>query len=137
MNKPLDTPLRALMHAASVLQDRMERACEEAGITSAKFGPLFVLLQAGGTLPLGELADRVKCVRSNMTQLVDRLEADGLVRRTNDPDDRRVVRAELTPIGEERAKDAKKRLDRIHEEFSATLSDSDRLAIERIVATLA
>jgi len=39
-------------------------------------------------------------VRSNITQLVDRLEKDGLVRRRSDPDDRRSVRAALTPAGE-------------------------------------
>jgi len=38
-------------------------------------------------------------VRSNITQLMDRLEKDGLVRRRADRDDRRSVLAELTPAG--------------------------------------
>jgi DNA-binding MarR family transcriptional regulator len=41
-------------------------------------------------------------VRSNITQLVDRLEADGLVKRIDDPADRRAVRAEVTRLGRER-----------------------------------
>jgi DNA-binding MarR family transcriptional regulator len=39
-------------------------------------------------------------VRSNITQLVDRLEKDGLVRRRADPNDRRGVQAALTAAGE-------------------------------------
>ena len=35
-----------------------------------------------------------------MTQLVDRLEADGLVRRVADPTDRRSVKAEITDEGQ-------------------------------------
>jgi DNA-binding MarR family transcriptional regulator len=37
-----------------------------------------------------------------MTGLVDHLERDGLVERVPDPDDRRSVRARLTPAGKER-----------------------------------
>jgi DNA-binding MarR family transcriptional regulator len=36
------------------------------------------------------------CVRSNITQLIDRMQAEGLVRRIPDPQDRRSVRAALT-----------------------------------------
>ena len=42
------------------------------------------------------------CVRSNVTQLVDRLEADGLVKRGTCSEDRRAIRAKLTPVGQER-----------------------------------
>jgi DNA-binding MarR family transcriptional regulator len=51
---------------------------------------------------LSELAEKFTCVRSNVTQLVDRLEADGLVKRTDDPADRRAVRAEVTGLGRKR-----------------------------------
>jgi len=53
-------------------------------------------------MSLSDLADNQHCVRSNITQLVDRLEQDGLVRRRHDPADRRGVLAELTPPGCER-----------------------------------
>ena len=48
------------------------------------------------------LAGRLRCVRSNVTQLVDRLEADGLVKRGTCSEDRRAIRAKLTPLGQER-----------------------------------
>jgi len=52
-------------------------------------------------LSMGELADRLLCDASNVTGIVDRLEARGLVERQPDPDDRRVRRLVLTPAGRE------------------------------------
>ena len=59
-------------------------------------------MAAGEPLPLGTLAERCACVRSNITQLVDRLQAEKLVVRSDDPRDRRSVRAELTAEGRSR-----------------------------------
>ena len=57
------------------------------------------LVEAGGQLPLGQLATKLACVKSNATQLVDRLTAEKLVRRVPDPEDRRSILAELTTEG--------------------------------------
>jgi DNA-binding MarR family transcriptional regulator len=50
-------------------------------------------------LSMGELADRLFCDASNVTGIVDRLEARGLVERQADPGDRRVRRLVLTDEG--------------------------------------
>jgi DNA-binding MarR family transcriptional regulator len=88
-----------ILHAGSMVGDRIERSLEPVGLSLAKMGVLRHLAAAGESLPLGQLAERLSCVRSNVTQLVDRLEADGLVRRVPDPGDRRSVLATLTPEG--------------------------------------
>jgi len=88
-----------VLGAAREIQVRLETALDEIGLSPAKAGVLKALTKAGEPLPLSELAACNKCVRSNVTQLVDRLEADGLVRRIADPEDRRVTRAELTTEG--------------------------------------
>jgi DNA-binding MarR family transcriptional regulator len=69
------------------------------GLSLAKLAALHHLTEAGESLPLGQLAERLSCVKSNVTQLVDRLEADGLVSRTGDPNDRRSRLAMLTDAG--------------------------------------
>src|SRR6266853_654254 len=51
---------------------------------------------------LGDLADELDSTPRNITGLVDHLERDGLVERVPDPQDRRSVRARLTPAGRER-----------------------------------
>lgn len=50
-------------------------------------------------LTMHELAERMSCEASNVTFVVDRLEASGLVQRAADPDDRRVKRVSLTDAG--------------------------------------
>lgn len=57
------------------------------------------LLQLESPLPMNELAAGLACDNSNVTGLVDRLAARGLVDRQANPDDRRVKRIVLTTAG--------------------------------------
>ncbi len=91
--------LFAVLHASNALEGRVEARLGEVGLSLAKLAALRRLAEAGGSLPLGQLADRLSCVKSNVTQLVDRLEADGLVSRTSDTADRRSRLAVLTDAG--------------------------------------
>src|SRR5213595_2711926 len=93
------TPLFAVLHAAGTLESRVEEQLAEVGLSLPKLAALHQLSQAGDSLPLGQLAERLACVKSNVTQLVDRLEADGLVVRAADPNDRRSRLAVLTAAG--------------------------------------
>lgn len=93
------TGLFAVLHASSVLESRVEARLAEVGLSLAKLAALHHLSRAGESLPLGQLAERLSCVKSNVTQLVDRLEADGLVSRAGDPNDRRSRLAVLTVSG--------------------------------------
>ncbi len=87
--------------AAHGLEARIERALGEVGLSMAKFGVLSRLVEAGEPLTLSALADRCSCVRSNITQLIDRLQHEKLVERVADPTDRRSIRASLTRLGRE------------------------------------
>src|SRR5271166_4928877 len=97
-----DQMLFSLLHVARSLEQRMDAALEEVGLSTAKFAALTHLVDAAEPLSLSECAARMTCVRSNITQLMDRLEAEGLVRRVDDPTDRRGVKAVVTPLGIER-----------------------------------
>ncbi|HVH68275.1 MAG TPA: MarR family transcriptional regulator [Gemmatimonadales bacterium] len=91
----------SLLETAEAVEARLEAAVSPMGLSLAKLGVMHLLAEAKDPLPLSELAKVQHCVRSNITQLVDRLEKDGLVRRRADPADRRSVLAELTPAGEQ------------------------------------
>jgi DNA-binding MarR family transcriptional regulator len=91
--------LFAVLHACGVLESRVESKLSDIGLSLAKLAALHQLTKAGESLPLGQLAERLACVKSNVTQLVDRLEADGLVSRAADPNDRRSRLAVLTAAG--------------------------------------
>jgi DNA-binding MarR family transcriptional regulator len=88
-----------LLHAAGAVENYLDSKLSREGLSIAKLAALSRLAEAGDSLPLGQLADRLACVKSNVTQLVDRLEADGLVTRAPDPNDRRSRLAVLTPAG--------------------------------------
>jgi DNA-binding MarR family transcriptional regulator len=83
-----------------MVQGRLEAALSPVGLSLAKLGLLHHLAEAKEPLPLSDLAKHEHCVRSNITQLVDRLEKEGLVRRRPDPSDGRSVRAALTAAGQ-------------------------------------
>ena len=118
-----------LIHAARDLEDRIESGLGKLGVSGAKLGVLTELVKAGEPLTLGDLAGRIKCGRSNITQLVDRLEADGLVRRADDPDDRRSVLAELTAEGRRSQKEGTQYVETVQREFSKAVPAADRAAL--------
>jgi DNA-binding MarR family transcriptional regulator len=60
---------------------------------------LLHLIEPERPLPMGRLADTLRCDASNVTGLVDRLEVRGLVQRQPSADDRRVKVVQLTPAG--------------------------------------
>src|SRR5687768_955841 len=102
MNEAPPRALIQILRALGTVEERLEDALEPLGLSLAKLKALAQLVEAGEPLPLGTLAERCACVRSNITQLVDRMEADRLVVRSDDPRDRRSVRAELTEAGRTR-----------------------------------
>jgi DNA-binding MarR family transcriptional regulator len=98
---PVDaSPVDALLKAHHAVSSRLDDLLEQHGLSVAKLGVLRQLSR--GALPLGALAQRRACVRSNITQLIDRMEAEGLVRRLPDTGDRRVTLAEITAAGQAR-----------------------------------
>jgi DNA-binding MarR family transcriptional regulator len=136
--KAADAPdaVFALLGAADALYGRLERAMGEVGLSMAKYGVLQALAEAGEPLTLSELAAGQRCVRSNITQLVDRLEADGLVKRVDDPDDRRTIRAALTASGKEKAAAGARALAALQREVSSLVSAPDRAAVARLLSAL-
>jgi len=128
--------LTAILETAHALEAKLESTLDEAGLSGAKYSVLSELVRAGEALPLSELAARLSCVRSNMTQLVDRLEADGLVRRVACPTDRRSVKAEITEEGQKRQVDGAQRVERLERELAALVSDVDGAALQRMLMAL-
>jgi DNA-binding MarR family transcriptional regulator len=99
VNKKSGVELLAVLHAAHAAENAVEAKLNEVGLSFPKLMALQVLADAGDPMPLTQLAERLSCVKSNITKLVDRLEADGLVARQGDPKDRRARLAALTPAG--------------------------------------
>jgi len=80
------------------MREAFEQTLADAG---GSLGTWIVLsaLSDEGVVSQTVLAGHVHVEGATITHHVDRLEADGLVRRRADPADRRVRRVELTPAG--------------------------------------
>src|SRR4051812_15456623 len=127
------TGLFAVLHASNVLESRLEARLSEVGLSLAKLAALHHLSAAGESLPLGQLDERLACVKSNVTQLVDRLEADGLVNRTADPNDRRSRLAVLTGTGKAAYMEGSENLKKEEKELLSVLTPPETGKLQELL----
>ena len=116
--------------------DFIESRLSTVSLSIPRLAALQRLVDAGGSLPLGQLADRLACVKSNVTQLVDRLEAEGLVTRSSDPEDKRARLAIITDTGRQVHQDGARIQRQVEEELFATLSVDDSVRLSEIIVKL-
>ncbi|HWO93987.1 MAG TPA: MarR family transcriptional regulator [Dehalococcoidia bacterium] len=86
--------------AASLVDPQRIGVWEELGLTIPQLRVLF-FLQREPNAPAGAIAQHLGVTPSTVTGLVDRLVRTRLVRRVEDPADRRMVRNTLTDRGRE------------------------------------
>ncbi|MFE9026444.1 MarR family winged helix-turn-helix transcriptional regulator [Streptomyces iakyrus] len=103
-----------------------ESAAADHALTGAQARLLSLLCLE--PLPMRRLARQLKCEPSNVTGIVDRLEARGLVERRPDPADRRVKVAAATSEGRKVARSLRESL-RFAGEPLAGLSEGERVAL--------
>jgi DNA-binding MarR family transcriptional regulator len=125
------------LEVADQLYERIGEALARVDLSYPKYEVLKHLHQSGDAVSLGVLAEEACCARSNITQMIDRLESEGLVRRVADPEDRRSIRAELTPAGVDRAEEGKTQMELVLAEFAATFTGPERAELGRLLAKLA
>jgi len=93
------------------------------------------LIEPDRPTPMGRLAETLRCDASNVTGLVDRLEARGLVERRPSAEDRRVKEIQLTTVGSRVRAQLLKRLTGGSRPLSR-LSAADQRTLVRILETL-
>ena len=128
--------LLSLLGAAGALEAFVEAKLSDVGLSIPKLAALQRLADAGDVLPLGQLAERLACVKSNVTQLVDRLEADGLVARETDPLDKRSRRAVMTQAGRAAREEGARVQREAEQELFAPLSADDRERLGELIEKL-
>ncbi len=88
-----------LHRAVASIDAQLAPRIAAAGLTPTQFGVLEALLHKG-TLTQAALGRKVLSSPGNMTDVIDKLAARGLVRRGRAPGDRRAVRVSLTEAGQ-------------------------------------
>jgi DNA-binding MarR family transcriptional regulator len=108
---PAMRAVTSIMRAQQILLGRLNELLKPLELTFPRYEALMLLYYSRrGTLPLGLMGERLQVHRASVTNVIDRLEAQGLVRRVPHASDRRAVIAELTDEGRRVAREATQRL---------------------------
>lgn len=90
----------ALVRSAGAATARIDQVLRPVGLTFARYEVLLLLSWTrSGSMSLGRMRDRLLIHQAAVTNLVDRLERDGLLRRVPHAKDRRTTLAEITSLG--------------------------------------
>ena len=119
-----------LQGAANRLAYLLGQALEEhCGINHLTFEVLMIVGRAGREgLPMRAIAQERVLSPGGASRLIDRMETAGLVTRTDDPEDRRGRRVQLTPAGQETAvRAARLHVDNVQRLFMEPLPDGHRI----------
>ena len=124
-----------LFGTARRLRREFGAALLEADVTPAQARALRIVMEHGSVRP-SSLAEHLHIAARSATEVVDALEARGLVERAPDPDDRRATLVRPT----EAARSELAEVDRVRREqserFLAVLSERDRKTLDRILRVL-
>src|SRR5438309_1825875 len=125
-----------LFVAAQAAQALAMERLEPLGLSPRAWGVLSTLLESG---PLSQidLATVLSIDRTAMVYLLDELEADGLVERVRNPDDRRSFLVHLTPRGRQTQRKAATELAGQSELLLEPLDAAERRQLIALLGTMA
>ena len=87
------------MRVHQMMTRRADQILAPIDLTFARYELLVRLYFRDGSLPLTHLGKALQIHQTSITSLVDRLEKQGLIKRTPHPTDRRITIAQITPAG--------------------------------------
>jgi DNA-binding MarR family transcriptional regulator len=97
----------SIMRAHQILIGQLDAMLRKYGITFSRFEALVLLTHArDGALPMSKVGERLQVHATSVTNVIDRLEAAGLVKREPNPADGRGTLAVITEAGREVAHQA-------------------------------
>ena len=128
--------LALLIKSGRLAESRLDCALSRAGLTFVRWRALDALARAGEPIPLKLLPGELNCVKSNITQLVDKLESEGIVKRLPDPDDRRGILVELTAAGRDAHLAGRQALETATQDLFREFEASDREELRKSLLTI-
>jgi MarR family transcriptional regulator, transcriptional regulator for hemolysin len=131
----MDSLGRDLVLLAKAMRARLESRLANAGASLPAWGVLSCAIEEDG-LSQRQLAERMGIEAATLTRHLDRLEADGLVVRHRDGDDRRILRVVPTPA----ARDLHARMAAVagslDADLTAGLCEEELAELRRLLARL-
>jgi DNA-binding MarR family transcriptional regulator len=88
-----------LLRTTDMLSRGLIAVLKSEDLSATQYNVLRILRGAPEGLPCGEVANRMITRDPDITRLLDRLEKRGMITRTRESKDRRLVMAQITPQG--------------------------------------
>lgn len=139
-DRPSEEAYLNLLRTHGVLMAEVEQVFKPFGVSEPKYNVLRILRGAnlnaefgGAGLPCLEIGARMVTRVPDVTRLVDRLEADGLVARTRCDHDRRVVYIAITDKGLELLAEMAAPLARLQDVQAEHLSAAEWTELSRLL----
>ncbi|MFC5061359.1 MarR family winged helix-turn-helix transcriptional regulator [Actinomycetospora atypica] len=97
----------SVFRVQQILQQAVDAALRPHELTFARYEALVLLrFSRSGSLPMSLMGQRLQLHPTSITNIVDRLEGAGLVRRVPHPSDKRTTLVEITDAGRTRGEEA-------------------------------
>jgi MarR family transcriptional regulator, transcriptional regulator for hemolysin len=133
MPSSVEEPIpRVVVLTGKAIREYFEGALAEAGASLATWVVLFGI-ERGGWDNQRNLAKDLRIEGATLTRHLDRMEREGLILRTRDPDDRRQMRVDLTPEGQEMFRRLRSVARRTGERAMTGVSVGDQAHLRRIL----
>jgi DNA-binding MarR family transcriptional regulator len=121
----------SIMRAHQILIAELDAMLRPFGVTFSRYEALVLLVHSHeGALPLSKIGERLQVHATSVTNVIDRLEAAGLVRREPNPEDGRGVLAVITEEGRKVADKATLEFNSARFAMSALQSDELQVLFE-------
>lgn len=116
----------SVMRVQQILLSAVDGALRPHGLTFARYEAMVLLdFASRGSLPMRVMGERLQLHPTSVTNIVDRLQRDGLVRRVAHPTDRRATLVEITETGRAALGDATKAVTEIDFGLSGLTADEE------------
>lgn len=121
--------LRLFTRTHKLLRAASDEAMSRHGVRVGQNLLLELLWQTDGLTP-GQVADRLRVATPTVVKSASRMEAAGLVTKTRDPHDARLVRLHLTDRGREVREPIQRERQALEERVTATLTEEESRHLE-------
>ncbi len=123
---------RLLVLASRLHRARIGEKLQALGLFPGQEQVLEVLAQ-DGAMPMGELASRLSVRPPTVSKTIARLSAQGLVQRSADGDDARLVKVALTEEGERRTQALSGLVEEIEDEMLGDFDGKERKRLRKLL----
>jgi len=121
--------------AFEIAKNSQNKCCSDLSIPQSHIRVIFYLIHYNSS-PISQIADSLGISKPNMTPIIDNLINHGLVNRYNDPNDRRILRIELTKKANDLLDTLRVVICNSFQEKISTLSDDDVMILDNSISNL-